>query len=376
MYKYLFPGPRWRKFDKKICSLLDKESILLTGIPHSGLTSYQKYFEEIYPKISNDKKTIIISFRILPNQTQIPFISSLIHEQLNYKLRISLKKNLLSTEKLIYEILKSGKRLLILVNQFQELQKSPETMIYLQSLRKINSSDVRFFITSDIAFLTNPFDYKDADSLVSANCIYLPALNPKEITSLMKSYKKNNNWHTPLSLSKQIYNFSGGNIGLVKYLIKYISGNKNVKFVNNDIIKYPAIKYKLNDIYNKLKENCLLNNSKESLEILKKLNVIDTNNHLKINLLKPLLVDDSASMTDIRKLLSSQEQNLYNLLNSRLNKIITLDEISKTIWGNEETEKFSLWSIYKVISNLGRKLKKFNMQIKNYKGRGYSLVKI
>jgi len=75
------------------------------------------------------------------------------------------------------------------------------------------------------------------------------------------------------------------------------------------------------------------------------------------------------------KLLSPQENKIYKILKDNPDKIYSCDEISDILWGKESLEKFSLWSIYKMISNLNTKLSNFSFFIRNFKGRGYSIEK-
>lgn len=74
--------------------------------------------------------------------------------------------------------------------------------------------------------------------------------------------------------------------------------------------------------------------------------------------------------------LTGQELKVFNLLSKNLNTIVTRDELAKTMWENEWHDKYSDWSIDKVISNIKRKLMEHMeaQTIKTYKTEGFMLV--
>jgi hypothetical protein len=73
--------------------------------------------------------------------------------------------------------------------------------------------------------------------------------------------------------------------------------------------------------------------------------------------------------------LTGQELKVFNLLLQNINSVVTRDEIAKVMWENEWNDKYSDWSIDKVISNIKKKLFEASDKrtIKTFKGEGFQL---
>lgn len=380
MHKLFFPGKRLDSLIKNISNRLKSETYLITGLPQIGLTSFLNYVEEEYAKITQDKKTIIISFEILPKSTSVFNISSKILGLMKYKLSSPKYLEELSCREAILEVIKRGRKILFLISRFQYLRNSPETMIFLQTLRATNSIKIRFFLSCDITCLTKPGLYKPAGILSSTNIHIFPPLTLSEIQASLKSYKKLYNWNIPNEFSEKIHKLSGGICGLTKYISKYIHDHKPKKLTIEDLLKDSAINYKVTEIHEKLKENELIKDNKFDLtksRLLQELGVLDTKDNPKIKLLEYVMSDKEPDSTqvELKKLLSVQEFTLFNYLMENLERVVSLDDLSNTLWKQDGITKYSLWALYKTISNLNKKIKTFGFNIKNYRGRGYQLIK-
>ncbi len=378
MYEQIFIGKRWNKFLKEICTELKKESVLITGIPYSGLTSFLKYVESSYKSVTNDKKTIIISVKTLSEKINLNDLQKLIKRKINYKLEFPKYLKNLNCEEIFNELITRNNSILITIDRFQHLSNSEKMLLFLNNLRSINPIKIRFFLSCNITCITKPSKYKCASTLISANQYVLPTFNKKEIAMSITKYKKLFNWNVDKKYANKIFKLTGGIIGLVKYVIKYTHLNKDSDLSENIVIKYPILNFKLKEIYQKLLENKLIIKNKfntQETTILRKIKIFDDNNNLRIPLLKPFLENQTNKRSlNFHKLLTKQEYYLYQLFISKPNQIISLDEISEKLWGKEEYSKYSTWAIYKTLSNLKKKLKKSDLEIKNYKSRGYSLV--
>lgn len=73
--------------------------------------------------------------------------------------------------------------------------------------------------------------------------------------------------------------------------------------------------------------------------------------------------------------LTGQELKVFNLLLQNINSVVTRDEIAKVMWENEWNDKYSDWSIDKVISNIKKKLFEASDKrtVKTFKGEGFQL---
>jgi hypothetical protein len=73
--------------------------------------------------------------------------------------------------------------------------------------------------------------------------------------------------------------------------------------------------------------------------------------------------------------LTGQELKVYSLLLKNKNKIVTRDEVAKIMWLDEWNDKYSDWSIDKVISNIKKKLTQHQetLNVKTYKKEGFMI---
>lgn len=377
MYNKFFPGKNWDFFTNKISKKLITESILISGLPLSGLNTYHNHLLKLY---KTEPKELLVNIDILKNTQSINSLSNMIKSKIsninhNYELDIYILD-------LIDNLISDGYSILFFLNNFHNIRTNREIQNLLFSIRAIDSLKIRFLITSDISCLTSPQDYEKVSTLISANVYILPTLTKNEIQLSLSNYKKLYGWEVDPKYSKQILHFSGGVCGLVKYIAKEIHENNLKEISNSKLLEYPSIKLKIEGIYNTLEENDLIVNKKLNLEeskLLKKLGVVDLNNNLRIKLLNPYLSERPDRNGDfhkhIKKTLSSREIKLFEYLRKSDNKVRSKDEIADQIWEEKVDSKYSQWAVYKAIANLKKKIEKFGYKIKNYRGRGYSLTK-
>ena len=79
---------------------------------------------------------------------------------------------------------------------------------------------------------------------------------------------------------------------------------------------------------------------------------------------------------DVSAYLTGQELRVFNILKDNNAKVVTRDDIAKIMWQEEWSDKYSDWSIDKVISNLKKKLAEHNEDhtVKTYKREGFMLI--
>jgi len=383
LYQSLFPGKRWDNLLIKTCKLLQKEPVLITGLPFIGLTTFMRYIEKEYKKYTSEKKIILISLNAITEHEDIENVERKILNKINYELNYPSFLSKLNCEETIIELMKRKYNLVILIDRFQNLRKNKEIIDFLQSVRSLDLYKIRFLINCDLSCLAKPKDFIKAGALISANQLIIPTFTQREVREALGNYKKLFDWDIDIKQSDLVYEYSGGIIGLIKYIAKYIAQNPTKEINMTNLINYQIINFKVRGIFEKLKEYNLIKNGKLNMgksSLLIQLGILNKNHKLKIHLLKSLIGNNlrkSKSHVSIyEKHLSTQEYNVFMLLQEKKDKIIGLDEISQVLWKEKEREKYSLWSIYKVISNLNKKIKEYGYRIKNYRGRGYGLIKL
>jgi len=68
-------------------------------------------------------------------------------------------------------------------------------------------------------------------------------------------------------------------------------------------------------------------------------------------------VQPSLNPTKLINLFTPQENSLFAALNSQKGRVVTFDEAGLAVWGNEVDQKYSLYSLAKLIENLRKKLR-------------------
>jgi hypothetical protein len=86
LFKYFFPGKRWDKYINNICNILDKESLLITGLPYIGMTTTLRYIKEIYNNKTQKSNNIVIYLELFPDNIDINTISKMICNKLQFSL--------------------------------------------------------------------------------------------------------------------------------------------------------------------------------------------------------------------------------------------------------------------------------------------------
>lgn len=374
-YSQWFKQQEWIDLNKKVCQKLTYEPVLLTALPDAGLTIFVHYIQETLRNLKNMDHLFL---NITPQKGQISM------EKFEIDLRRALEQELqqkfedISIEQVFEVVLSQNKEIFLTINYLERLTGYPNLLLLLKTLRSLNPFKVHILIRSDISCITNPQKYNEAAILTKANVYILPQFNESGIRHQIRQYQRRFGWKVKPTYAKDIEKLTGGIPGLVKYTAKFISENGISKLTLRNLLRDSSINYKISNIYKTLVINKLIKAGKlnsERVDLLHKLGVITTKGNVRISLIEEYMQTAirSAGTDTIQKELTKQEFSLFEFLKSRKDKIVTLEEISKTLWGNHAEAKFSLWSMYKILSNLKAKLKKYNYQINNLRGRGYIL---
>lgn len=369
MFDYIYKKNNWIKFNTKNLSLLNKQSVTITGLPFSGITSYHRY---ILSKLMKKKeKPIIIDISFLDKVDILKKIIFQLESEINSIKQVDDIRETIKTE------LDSGKEFIFCIDRIQNIRNSKENQQFLQSIRALNPVRVKFFSTCNLSVLTNPKDYLLLGSVISENIIPTKVNNLEDTISLIKSFSSQYQWKIHNKYFKKIHQLTGGLVGLVKSVCNYIDDEKSLERNLNTIRKYPNIDFKISEIKQVLKSNELTKDNKldfNKLDILRELGLI---NHRKQYRIKLLDFSKSSGPIDrdiLQKKLTLQENQLFSHFKNNQNEITSPEDIGEILWKDKANDKYSLWAIYKVIANLRKKLKPFNYKIENHHGRGYSLV--
>lgn len=365
----------WDKISEKIAIIAEKECVNVISLPSGGRGFILSLVEANYQKHTKDKDTISISLDIWHGEITQKILSEKIRNLLNDKFQGKSKSSEL--ESVIREILESKKRILIILDHFERLKGYPQTMSLLEAIREMDHLNIRLILGSDVSTAINTEDYKTSGLLTKLNRIFIPSLNENETNDLINILQDHFGWKVPKEFYKDIYSLSGGNPGLIKYILKHIYTTNNISL--NKLLADEEIRYKLERIQKSLslKSSIELNNPKNTiLSVLIETRACNKNKQLKSSLLQEYIKQNDISDASVpESKLSAQEFKLLELFKSKPKQIITLDEIAKALWGEHAERRYSQWAIYKQISKLNNKLKATGQKIVNIKTRGYRLEK-
>lgn len=179
---------------------------------------------------------------------------------------------------------------------------------------------------------------------------------------------------------KNIYELSGGHVGLVKSIYLYQKENPDKTVRLDDAVKTPRVNFRITNIVENLEsefvENMLRISSK--YDTLYKTLSIKKGGKFFSPIFEDYMrdrYDQSPDRLDLS--LSSSESKLVRFLQKNQNALSDRDQIAKVIWENDWENQYSDWAIDQAVSRLRRKLKKANSEyeIITKKGRGFILRK-
>jgi hypothetical protein len=378
-YQKYFKINHWGTIPKEIITKLKRESVVITCLPGGGKRYLLKHMRSYYTDFTNDHKTIIPYIEIIPQRTTISHILPHLLQEIKFSTGYPKYLEDLTCEEAVRELILRGKKIVIMINHLERLLETPESIAFLDSFKTIDQFNIRYVFGCDISCVLNPELYRQAPSITSSNIICIPPFDLNGVKRVIKVNRILYKLDCSLSWSNKIYELSGGNPGLIKYLIKYISEEKPKILKLNKLIKNPGLRVKLINIVDTLSKYKLIDSRNSIMpsktNILMDLGMLNSRGNLKIKLLNPFLMKPQAKVdTNLKKLLSAQELSLFRIFEKSQEKIIDLDKISKSLWGKDAEAKYSLWAIYKTISNMNKKLKTVGKKIENFRGRGYALV--
>ncbi len=378
-YKDFFPGQRWEDFVKDFIGKLKNESATLTCLPGGGRRFHLKLIQENYHVVNKDDPTKIIFVEIIKDNASKEEISNLILRTIRNNLSLPSKTKNMNCEELFDFILNSGNRILLILNRIERLQGDSEVLSFLEYLRTIDPFNVRFLIGCDIGCIFDPSLYKDAGAMMLSNVVPLSMFTKDETSKLIKLYDKIYGWNVEEKFFDRIFELSGGIPTLIKYLSKFTHDNKPKVLDESLLLSDPALSFRFQIMLDELKKYRVikgkeLDNSK--FKELKELSLIDKNGVVQSELFRLFIAFQDYEKFELQKLLSNEELKLFKLVQKSSPVLVTLEEVAKEIWGKSANAKFSMWAIYKIISNVNKRIKGIGYKIKNYRGRGYTLVEI
>ena len=258
-----------------------------------------------------------------------------------------------------------NKNKLVIARFFEQTRDKNEILEKLDSLRRRTPKSLVFLVFTDHSATTNTVEYQAKSTVFFAEIIYMKPFDRLQSEKMIKSLVNFYGWRINDNLYERIFTVSGGIPRLIKYICKetYESGTPLDNF--GKFLSHPQISFQL-DLLTKL----LIKLPKEKINILG----LTQKGKIKSKLLKHYFQNYQNDLVkQIFSNLTKQESRLLTYLLENANAIVSIDKMAELIEMTDED--FSLWAIYKLISRLKVKIKKY-FEIINHKGNGYILQKI
>lgn len=278
-------------------------------------------------------------------------------------------------KKELVELTKKEKRVAIVFNRFDQLQKEFDNSFFgnLRALRDIDKEKiVMIFSANKPLFELATQSFGGGNINMYSTSFYFEPYQPHELIKLLRLNSPD--LTNDKVVLKKATALSGGHYQLLNLLLK----SERL----GDSLLDPFVKTQLKALYEHLNYHqqrqlkMISQNKKVGAvdQYLIDVGMVKTGNE-RLELFTPLL--SKFVIANLPFKLPVKEQKLFSLLKHNLGKVVNKDEIFNSVWG-ENDESASDWALNALIYRLKKNLSltKSGFAIENQKKVGYMLVKI
>lgn len=399
---YAYPLPKLylhKRYDAVFRALRKRQSATIIGIPKSARSAFLKFILEYDSKFLsefinlNENQIVCLSPEEIPDATSmLKVIAQKIINLAKNKgkfvedIKISLKSN--DSESMIFAICgylqnnPRNKQIVFFIFDLDSISKRDAKIpMMLSRLWRVNRQPP--FAPISYCFTTSPGSYyklisSDLILPITENVIPFKLLDIDELNYT----RKREHYITSKAISnkyhKTICKLSSGHHLLYKSLY-HLNTKNNEDISNDEIIQDTKISVILNEII-----SAIDNIPKE--DNLLEITGFTKNNKVQIELVNYINYKQSSlSTTEATNTNGIESVNLRHLSGTQLEilkqfmdnneKVVSRDEIAKSIWGSRWEEKYSDWAIDQSISRLRKKIQNSNVNLYTVRNRGYLLKK-
>lgn len=323
---------------------------------------------------------------------------------------------LLKIKQLLKLLTVKGWDIIFLLNDFEfTLSLSPSIFLNLETIMAVNKSKITYLFLSTVNLLNRDTLNKmhNLKYAISQKVVYFPLLSEKNIMYNLKLFSRKYNVTLTDDITQLLINYCGGHPQLIKYSFSILKGHVhksgiNVKKAEESLSSNNQLKIICADIWNFLsdEEKSLITNVvltktlslalDDSVQYLMKLGLIQKIQNNKYKVFGKIFEDFIKNRLPPQKLtfdpktnklyfgtqpcddsFTHQEFKLLSYFLSHENEVISRDQVGEALWGRNYVEKFSDWSIDKIISNIRKKLDVLGYPSQNLttlKKRGFSFI--
>lgn len=352
---------------QEILQLLEKkQNVFIGGIPGIGLNTLVRNVVEEFT-LSKNKYVITLH----PHESYINdynTIEKYLFEKL--KLENQLRNQRIYSLNTFISSLQNKGSLLIVLNKFESWENQKTIMAYLNSFYKAHPTVVTILISSK---LSKYISFRETHSSLFFKQVLFSGFK-HSYNIFFKELCTQHNLNNDLQKHKeQLIHCSAYHLGLLKAIICAHGDSANL-LSEAELIKDYDVKRRIREILFELQ------NAKISLESIKHNKPNEKYKELGLvykdklaTIIHSYYQQYETDQQDMFETLTNTEGAIFRILKDSTD-YIELDEIAYTL-GGTSYEEISNWMLYKHISNLNKKLKNYNLGIKNKRGKGYKIYK-
>lgn len=211
----------------------------------------------------------------------------------------------------------------------------------------------------------------------------MPLLDAEGTRQLIAGFAAKFGFEPTLAQAKQIFEYSGGHIGLVKSLYLHLKSHSDAKLSLKQIFTEEAVLYRLQTLAQDLpleKISLLLSGKYPPLDqaFFAKYGYLNSKNAIFTPLLREFVeMSEMLPASQFQYALTAKELLVFQEARKSLNNYISRDALAFILWKDKWEEMYSDWAIDQIVHRIKSKLKDNSspFQLETKKGVGIRLVR-
>ncbi|MCL5090931.1 MAG: winged helix-turn-helix domain-containing protein [Patescibacteria group bacterium] len=377
--------------EKLLRIFLKGESTVIEWLPHAGRKRTLTYLVENADQFNYSKlgKYQIFYFDLdsLPEESEEGYFQFMLNTM--GLMPSQTQKAFFTVKETIGQWLKDGYHLIFILGRFDDLNFSETFFNNLKALWDLDCTKIHFLFAVNRNL--NLEKYGKLKTVLSQNCLYFSLLAKKDELFVLKRLANLYHYKVNRDQEKEILALAGGHPTFIRILLKIFSEEKafhlseELKIIIADL--WESFSGEEKKYLSKLAKQERVETCQERLLALKVIRDNKIFSPLFEDFIKEKALEKIPEVAfdkengrllidrePVKEKLSLREYQLLANFWQKQNQVITREEIAEILWGKDAYEKYSDWSIDKIIYQLRKKIKEIGLQenqLEAVKGRGY-----
>lgn len=242
----------------------------------------------------------------------------------------------------------------------------------LAQLRLKRSTDFVCVIIPNLKSVFHALETKE--KILIRSLFILKPIDQVDAEILLRDFERRYQFKPSVKQKRQLYQWSGGQVGLLKSLYLLLKDNSKMEFSVENLLVQESVLYRLQAVMSELPESKIKALVAQKKSLLEKtfFEKFGFTKHGKIlnPLLRPYLEQSELlPAKDYQYLFTSCEADAYRILKRNQEKIVSRDVLAKELWQAD-------WAIDQVMHRIRKKLKAAEApwELRTKKGLGFVLL--